>query len=243
MRLNLLSYAGGLGLVAGALMWPGISHAQGFCYLINSEGEVVNLDDMCQDSNDPEASSPATGASDASAEQQGTSSSSEVINTTTTSPAGTDSTGANPAGTNPAGTDSTGTTPAGTSPAGTNSTGTSPAVSPARTNPAVAPGSNENTNRTDPNNEGTNQANPNTDDAEAAPAGAESPRTPTSETTSDTPDDATERGTRNTEPENRLDIPVREIETPEIPQIQTPQRLDSTGDDIDTSEDGTDTSQ
>ncbi|MBW4462719.1 MAG: hypothetical protein KME47_21150 [Nodosilinea sp. WJT8-NPBG4] len=214
MRPNLLSYAGGLGLVAGALMWPGVSHAQGFCYLINSEGEVVNLDDMCQENDAPETS-PTPEASDASAEPQGTSSSSEVRNTTVISPTGT-----SPAATSPGG--------GGASPAGTPGIGEEPG-----------------------------QVDPTTDDVEAAPAGAESPSTQNSETTSDTPDDATERGNRNTEledrnadpgnrnteSENRLDIPVREIETPEIPEVQTPQRLDSTGDDADTSGDNTDTSE
>lgn len=170
--------------MAGALMWPSVSHAQGFCYLINSEGEVVNLDDLCQDRNAPETS-PTPEAGDASTETQGTSSSSEVRNTTIISPAGT--------------------------------------------SPAVTSGSPDSS--TDPN-----QANPNADNSEASPTGAESPENPASETTpaETTPDDSDDAV--DTGPENRLDIPVREIETPEIPQIQTPQRLDSTGDDTDTSQ-------
>ncbi|MBD2234812.1 hypothetical protein [Phormidium tenue] len=204
MRLNLLSYAGGLGLVAGALMWPGVSHAQGFCYLINSEGEVVNLDDMCQDSNDPETS-PTPEASNTSDESQGTSSSSEVRSTTITSPAGTSSTGASPA-----------------------------VTSPTRTNPDETPNSNEDTNPANPNNENTNQAAPNTGDSGDSPATTESPQAPASENTSDTPDDGNDA--TDTGPENRLDIPVREIETPDIPVIQTPQRLDSTENDTDTSQ-------
>lgn len=175
--------------MAGALMWPGVSHAQGFCYLINSEGEVVNLDDICQDRDTPETA-PAPEAGEADTEQQGTSSSSEVRSTTTTSPVRT-----------------------------------SPAVtSPTEASPAQTSGSGEEPTQVDPN----------TADSEAAPAGTESPQAPASENTSDTPDDGNDA--TDTGPENRLDIPVREIETPEIPEIQTPQRLDSTGDDTDTSQ-------
>jgi hypothetical protein len=177
-------------------MWPGISHAQGFCYLINSEGEVVNLDDICQDRNTPEnPQSPE--ATDPAAQQQGTSSSSEVRSTTITSPTGT--------------------------------------------SPAVTSGSNGEPAEANPNASDPNTTDPNATDSERSPNAAESPQNTDAETPSETPDSPSETPPDDaddpvdTGPENRLDIPVREIETPEIPQIQTPQRLDSTGDDTDTS--------
>ncbi|MBE9138892.1 hypothetical protein IQ254_17120 [Nodosilinea sp. LEGE 07088] len=57
MRPNFLS---GLGLLAGALLWPSPTLAQGFCYMVNAEGEVVNLDALCEsDSSPPPAAPPA----------------------------------------------------------------------------------------------------------------------------------------------------------------------------------------
>ncbi|WP_156119918.1 hypothetical protein [Leptolyngbya sp. KIOST-1] len=58
MRFNLLNYASGLGLVAGALLWPSISHAQGFCYMVNARGEVINLDGLCQSNNVSDPAQP-----------------------------------------------------------------------------------------------------------------------------------------------------------------------------------------
>ncbi|MEA5448674.1 hypothetical protein VB780_08865 [Leptolyngbya sp. CCNP1308] len=96
MRLRLLSYVGGLGLIAGALMWPSVSQAQGFCYLINAEGRVVNLDDLCL-SDDESETLPAPNASDASTEPQDSSSTSETRNYTITSPAAVPGSSATPA--------------------------------------------------------------------------------------------------------------------------------------------------
>ncbi|PSN77817.1 hypothetical protein C8B47_20055, partial [filamentous cyanobacterium CCP4] len=63
--------------MAGALLWSSPGQAQGYCYLVNSDGQVVNLDDLCQSNDAPQAgqSQPATsGVGEAATEtQEGTS--------------------------------------------------------------------------------------------------------------------------------------------------------------------------
>ena len=44
---SLLHSVGGLGLVVGVLLWPTVSQAQGFCYIVDADGRVTNLDDLC----------------------------------------------------------------------------------------------------------------------------------------------------------------------------------------------------
>jgi hypothetical protein len=82
MRLNLLSYASGLGLIAGALLWPTPSRAQGFCYMVDADGTVTNLDSLCQGNNTPNPIEPQ--ADTAGAAQQ--SSSQNVRNFTIVGP-------------------------------------------------------------------------------------------------------------------------------------------------------------
>ncbi|HSM82879.1 MAG TPA: hypothetical protein VLS96_14405, partial [Nodosilinea sp.] len=58
MKPNLLRYAGGLGVVAAALLGVSPAQAQGFCYMVGPEGEVVNLDALCAESNSPAPAAP-----------------------------------------------------------------------------------------------------------------------------------------------------------------------------------------
>jgi hypothetical protein len=53
-----LTYAGGLSLLIGILAWPIATPAQGFCYMVNARGEVVNLDDLCGSDSAPSAPAP-----------------------------------------------------------------------------------------------------------------------------------------------------------------------------------------
>lgn len=64
---SFLRCGGGLGLIAGIVLWSGASHAQGYCYLVGSDGEVINLDDLCQSEStppQPEASSVGEAAAE-----------------------------------------------------------------------------------------------------------------------------------------------------------------------------------
>lgn len=45
---RLLTSFGGLSLTVGALLWPTVSQAQGFCYMVDADGQVTNLDDLCE---------------------------------------------------------------------------------------------------------------------------------------------------------------------------------------------------
>jgi len=154
MRLNLLNYAGGLGLVAGALLWPSASQAQGFCYMVDSAGRVINLDGLCESGGasarvqpqiQPQGQFP--GAEGALIEPQ-QSSSPEVRSFTLTGPPSVPGSSQTPAGTAPAtagttpATTGTTTTPAGrpitpagttTTPAGTTTTPAGRPITPAGT--------------------------------------------------------------------------------------------------------------
>lgn len=55
MKPNVLSYAGGLSLMASALLWSSPSYGQGYCYLINADGQVINLNDLCLDDSDSQS--------------------------------------------------------------------------------------------------------------------------------------------------------------------------------------------
>lgn len=153
--------------MVGALLWPSVGLAQGFCYLIDAEGRVVNLDDLCLSDDQPEAL-PAPDASDASAEPQDSSSTSETRSYTITSP-------------------------------------------------AAVPGSNA----------APAQPSPDPDAPDSPEPAAESPEAPPAEATPAEPTDSTGQ-------DDRLDIPVREIDPPEIPAVQTPQTPGSTDSGTDT---------
>ncbi|MGG6239173.1 hypothetical protein ACQ4N7_11100 [Nodosilinea sp. AN01ver1] len=174
--------------MAGAILWSSPSQAQGFCYLVNSEGEVVNLDDLCASDNDAQpvqSQTEASGVGEAATEtQEGTSSGNRSYTIT---------------------------------------------------GPGVVPGS---------------SATPASSAADQPGAADESAET-TPESTTDPAgvDGAATEAEAGTEPrpeENRLDIPVREIETPQIPtpqtqppRVTTPEAQDPTVDTTDTT-DGTD---
>lgn len=55
MRPNCLSCAGSLGLLFIVLLLPSATQAQGFCYMVDTEGQVINLDDLCQGEDRPSA--------------------------------------------------------------------------------------------------------------------------------------------------------------------------------------------
>ena len=55
MKLNQLIPTGGLCLVASLLAWQAPGSAQGLCYLVDSSGQVVNLEHLCQGSSAPES--------------------------------------------------------------------------------------------------------------------------------------------------------------------------------------------
>ncbi|MBE9156175.1 hypothetical protein IQ265_04925 [Nodosilinea sp. LEGE 06152] len=172
MKPNVLTYAGGLGLIAGALLWSSPSQAQGYCYLVNSEGEVVNLDDLCQSNSTPQPVQSQTGTSGVG----------EAVTETQD----------------------------GTSPRVRNYTITGPAAVPgSSTTPAGSPTGQPGAANTSP------EATPGT--APGAASGA----------TTD-PADVDDVNTEPRVEENRLDIPVREIEAPRIPTPQTqPPRVTS----------------
>ncbi|WP_275334043.1 hypothetical protein [Nodosilinea sp. PGN35] len=144
MRLNLLSYAGGLGLVAGALLWPSASQAQGFCYMVDAAGRVINLDSLCASGGAAETpqlqaqpQGQVPGAEGALIEPQQLSVP-EVRSFTLTGPPAVPGSSQAPAGTAPATTGTT-PTPAGTTPA---TTGTTPSAAETPASPAgtAAPG-------------------------------------------------------------------------------------------------------
>lgn len=54
---SLLTSVGGLALTVGALLWPTVSQAQGFCYMVDANGRVTNLDDLCGSSRDAQVPS------------------------------------------------------------------------------------------------------------------------------------------------------------------------------------------
>ena len=70
MRLNLLSYVSGLGVIAGALLWSTPSQAQGFCYMVDPDGTVTNLDSLCQGNDTPTPSEPQAETTGAGEVQQ-----------------------------------------------------------------------------------------------------------------------------------------------------------------------------
>ncbi|PSR19449.1 hypothetical protein C8255_02260 [filamentous cyanobacterium CCP3] len=172
MKPNIFAYAGSLGLVAGALLWSNPSQAQGYCYLVNDEGQVVNLDDLCQSNDAPQAGqsqSATSGVGEAATETQaGTSPGSRSYTIT-----------------GPAVVPGSGTTPASSAADQPGTTGAPPQITPGATDRSV----------------------------ETTPEAATDP--------ADANDTAPEAGTEPRTEENRLDIPVREIETPRIPTPQT----------------------
>ncbi|MBE9113382.1 hypothetical protein IQ273_28805 [Nodosilinea sp. LEGE 07298] len=183
-------------MAAAALLWSSPSSAQGYCYLVNSDGQVVNLDDLCQSNNDSQSVQPqpaASGVGEAATEAQG-GTSSGVRSYTITGPAAVPGSSADPAG---SAVDQPGT---------------------AERLPGAIPGTTERL-------------------PEATPGTTTTP-TDVNDATTET---GTEAGTEPRTEENRLDIPVREIETPQIPtpQIQpprvtTPEAQDPTIDTTDT---------
>lgn len=58
MKPNFLAYAGGVGVIVGTLLWSTVTQAQGFCYLVDSEGQVVNLDTLCENDREPVPEQP-----------------------------------------------------------------------------------------------------------------------------------------------------------------------------------------
>ncbi|MGB3200287.1 MAG: hypothetical protein WBA99_05260 [Nodosilinea sp.] len=157
--------------MAGALLWSSPGHAQGYCYLINSDGQVINLNDLCLDDSDsqPVQTQPETfGVGEAAVEiQEGALP--RVRSYTLTGPASVPGSGTDPA-----------------------------SVSP------VQPGDTEEVLNANPD-------------------------------TSTNPEEVNDATTGPRTEDNRLDIPVRDIETPqiptpqtEIPQVTTPEVQDTT---------------
>jgi hypothetical protein len=60
MKRFYLAALGSLGLMLGAAAWPSASSAQGYCYLVDATGQVVNLDDLCQSDRQPSAAPDST---------------------------------------------------------------------------------------------------------------------------------------------------------------------------------------
>ncbi|MGB3311649.1 MAG: hypothetical protein WBG32_17220 [Nodosilinea sp.] len=188
MKPNFLNYAGGLGLMAGALLWSSPSRAQSYCYMVDADGQVINLNDLCESESDAQLVQPqpeAPGMGEAAVEPQ---------------------------------------------------EGASRVRSYTLTGPAAIPGS------TTPTGSPTGQPGAAEESPGATPESTDELPEATPEATTDPADsmDANDTGTEPRIEENRLDIPVREIETPQIPtpqtqppQITTPEAQDSTDDTTD----------
>ena len=74
MKLNRLIPTGGLCLMASTLAWQTPSNAQSLCYFVDSSGQVVNLEHLCQGSSAPESTSsqPETVSESSAASSPGT---------------------------------------------------------------------------------------------------------------------------------------------------------------------------